>query len=695
MLIAPHASRKPIMAWLFLLAAIALIACPPASAQTGIPRFRIDGWARDLSSDNVRKRFFAANKLISLKDPAALDALRKAMEADQPEAIRLNVIETFKLEKVNDKAITDLITCLGDKSEKIRIAAADAVRAIQTPGAVTALRKTAKDTEAALHVRTQTIDILGEQRDLNAVPTLIALLSDPEKAIREASGEALGKITLRRFDTTHEWLEWWEKVRGDKRVKILEEMVKLQVAQIERMEQIIDRLYLKLLKDRKNQDDPTMLIEALKEGSVKVKLYAIGEIMRIKPADEADVKVIVEALVNTLSDAKAGVRAAAADALSKRHHPITTAGLIRALSDSIPIVRQSAAKALGTLKDTLAVASLAGALKDKNDDVVSAAAIALGEIGDREAVEPLIAILKERPKDSKVYASVAQALSGIKDPVVLPILIAPLLTSKHESIRWHAVKGLGLHEPKKVIPHLTKVALDDPKAKVRRAALDTLAKTDSMEALPPIVRGLSDKGKDVSRQALNGLRVLANRRSEFFEKAMLILIKGGEFVIADKVLETALDEFGALPNHAKTKAHLRYQLATGLIQAKAWKSAEPHLEKLYGTDQRNVAYVRDLIACRKALKDHEGVLEILKQARAILPNEKVEWWKETLAQTNQLFEARKYKQVVELVEALKKEDETLGGQVTVFAFEELRKKAEANLPANGDAPPDIPVPPVN
>jgi HEAT repeat protein len=660
------------MAWLLCLFTF------PAVGQHGA-RQVVRQWARLLYSEDAEERVYAATKLITSPEPTAIEELRKALSSDQPDTVRINVIRAFKLERTNDKAVDLLIDALDDESDDVRLAAGDALKAIRTPYTLGLLRDKARDKEGPLHTRTQVIGILGEQRDLDSAPVLIQLLSAPLPEVRSAADAALEQITLRHFDSTDEWQQWWEEEGKKDRVRLLEDTVKRQADRIQSMNRTIERLYSQLLEYRKDRNDYAFLAEILKEGSFKVKLDAIQQLKTIKSEDETAQKEIRAALIGALTDPKPDVRAAAASALASRPAPDVAAALISSLNDAMPIVRTAAAQSLAKVRTPLAVKPLTRLLDDRHAGVAEAAARALGELGDAAAVPALVSVLDEVDEDSGTYVAAVEALSKISGPTVRPVLTDKLLRSKNHNVRWHAVMGLGAYAPEIAVPELSRVARNDGNAGVRIAALEALARTGSAEAIKPIVGGLSDREKEVRSQAFRALNTLADGKAAYFDRAMDLLIAQDDFSQAERVLRSAVDRLDLLPNHVEQQVALRYNLVRALLQAEKWDLAEPHLEKLYGADQKNPVYIRDLIACRRALEDRDGNLALLEHARANLPEDKVAWWRETLVEAESLLAAKEFDRVIALVDDLEKEDAGLGGPETAAGFEELREKARAQL----------------
>jgi len=206
------------------------------------------------------------------------------------------------------------------------------------------------------------------------------------------------------------------------------------------------------------------LIEAIKDGSLKVKLMPAVSLENINDSRE------IKQLIASLKDKRHGVNAA--DALVK--------------------IAKSAVKPLIT------------ALKDKNREVRKNAARALGEIKDRRAVKPLIAALDEEDKDFQEI--VAEALGRIKDPRAIETLVF-ILNNKDEdeNVRWKAAAALGrMKDPRSVEPLIT--ALKDKSRDIRGIAAAALGEIKDSQAVESLINALEDKEKSVRRNAAVALK---------------------------------------------------------------------------------------------------------------------------------------------------------------------------------------------
>ncbi len=112
---------------------------------------------------------------------------------------------------------------------------------------------------------------------------------------------------------------------------------------------------------------------------------------------------------------------------------------VKALSDPRAYVRRAAAEALGWLRDAEALEALCGALRDDAFGVRLEAAWALGEIGDSSALAPLLSLAQDQ--DSNVRRNVADALGQLGDPRAREVL-AGLMEDEDLGVRAAAEHAL-------------------------------------------------------------------------------------------------------------------------------------------------------------------------------------------------------------------------------------------------------------
>jgi HEAT repeat protein len=216
-------------------------------------------------------------------------------------------------------------------------------------------------------------------------------------------------------------------------------------------------------------------------------------------------------LLETLTDANAEVRAAAAEALGALQDTLAVRALMEVLRrDTDAGVRRNAAWALGELEDARAVPALSEALQSDTDvEVRRNAAWALGSIEDSRGTPALVAALR-RERESSIRKAIIEALGSIEDASSTEAIL-PALKDDDPEIRRAAADALSSIEDPKAVDELMAAARDsDPE--VRRAVIDALGSIEDRRAAPVIARALSDSDVEVRRAAASAIGSLDELR---------------------------------------------------------------------------------------------------------------------------------------------------------------------------------------
>ena len=254
-----------------------------------------------------------------------------------------------------------------------------------------------------------------------------------------------------------------------------------------------------------------------------------------EPAQQGTASSTVNALIEALSDANAGVRAAAVQSLGQIQDPRAIAALSKALKeDTDARVRQAAAEALGNIDDNRAVPALLDALKtEKSASVRRQIVEALSEIDDPSATSGVAALARDG--DVQVRRAVAQALGEFEDPDGVSALLAMardddaevrrevaeslgeiensnsldaltmLAKDVHPDVRMHAINSLGNLEDMRTLPTLV-AALKDAHPEVRNHAADAIHNIDGLRTAPPaLIEALRDASREVRQSAAHAL----------------------------------------------------------------------------------------------------------------------------------------------------------------------------------------------
>lgn len=664
-----------------LVALAAMVFALAATAQ-GVSRRQIREWTKLLQSEDAQKRSVAATSLLASDDENALQALLESLQPKQPRDVRICVITAFGV-RGDDRAEAAITAALDDPDDAVRNAATNALQSISTPTAIRYLVEASGDAKRGPESRARIIQILAGLRAIDAIPSLITLLSDPNEPVAKAARHALERITLRSFATVQEWEAWWKASSKMTREEMLEELVALQTDRVRFLALQNERLLLQALSDRKDRTDPAPLVNALSESdSVKVKLYAVKELTPIRS------KVVVAALLRALKDGEPSVRAAAAEALGSFGDTAAVGPLTQSIFDDSSAVRIASAKALGMLKSRDATTALCNRLTDPVPEVAVAAATALAELTDPASVDDLIKSVTRANAPTALVAAAAGALGKIRDPRAAGTFIA-LLASKEENIRWSAVDGLGGVGGRTAVQPLSAIALKDPNSQIREAALAALAKIADPSALNTLVDALADDQKRVADQALRSLLKLAEADGKLIDQAIDKLLAARRYAQAEAVLAGAIEQVSRGPDGADKVLALRSHMAAGLMAVREYTRAKVILDDLVKKSPREAEYIRRLNQCLTELRDYEGILTLMAQARRAIPDQAADWWQQSVKAVEAISASGGKAKVIAAVDALEKESAEMGGANNSARLVELRNQARG-VRAQPPAPPAQP-----
>jgi HEAT repeat protein len=255
-------------------------------------------------------------------------------------------------------------------------------------------------------IREEAATLLGDLRDPRAVCSLVSILRDRDRSVREAAIRALTSI-------------------GEPSVVPLgtclsDPELTVQEAASGVLASIADGRVL----------DP--LVQALRSPDWIVRMHAAKALGRIKDPGS------IQSLIPLLQDNVKAVREETSTALAAMGEAAIPA-LIKSLTHQDWSVRLHAVESLGKTKSPKAVEPLLWVVTHDGDSAVREDAIrALGEIGDSQAVEYLFTAMKE----PGLRTSAVEALGRIGDRRAVPILI-DVVTGVNPPNVTNAVAGCG------------------------------------------------------------------------------------------------------------------------------------------------------------------------------------------------------------------------------------------------------------
>ncbi len=272
-------------------------------------------------------------------------------------------------------------------------------------------------------IREEAALALGASRDRRAVVPLLAMLKDPDRAVRAAAITALTEIGEPAVTAVGACLDDPDLTVQESAACILARIGDARVS---------DRLMI-----------------ALGSADWIVRMHAAQALGRIGEPRA------VPRLLPLLNDKVKAVRVDAAQALVRIGQP-AVAPLLEALTHGEWLVRLHAVEALGKLKSPEAVEPLLRTLFNDRDPAVREDSVrSLGEIGDARAVPALRAVVAgaSRPADSRpidgcgdrwdqemlAMEAAVKALAQIGDEAAIPTLVAAL---KNTYVRAEAATAL-------------------------------------------------------------------------------------------------------------------------------------------------------------------------------------------------------------------------------------------------------------
>lgn len=311
------------------------------------------------------------------------------------------------------RAVESLLATLTDSDARVRVAAAEALGQIKDARAVEPLVVALKDSDSP--VRMAAAKALGQIKDVRAVDPLVAALSDSEPLVRVKAAKALDQIGGERAAAAFKESEWGAAVAA----------VGVQV----------------------NADWPAvdLLVAASRSDNLFLRQAAVEAMGRIKDArvvdpllvafNDSDLSVCVAAVeaLGQVNDAR-GIEFLVAAALKETFD----AGNLRSLAAQVDR-RRMIRKALVSIGGP-AIDPLVAALKDDDPDVRMAAVNVLGQIRDPRVVDPLLMALKDEDRFMRMAA--LGALGQTNDPRAVDPLLAALKSDP--DLRRKAAGTLGM-----------------------------------------------------------------------------------------------------------------------------------------------------------------------------------------------------------------------------------------------------------
>lgn len=449
--------------------------------------------------------------------------------------------------------------------QRMRTALHEAVVALDDKITIALLDHTLADPET--EVRQEAAGILGDLKDVRALPPLIRALSDRSEAVQEIAVKGLKRLDDRaaiaalvpKLSAGTPAVQWQAALA----LKSLGWHPKTE------SEQIHFFVALGEFKQLTNFGPAAVrpLAAALAGGASSIKCSAaqvlgeIGDPAALRPLqlalhdadslvrsaavyaiERAGFRAAAPALVLTLKDSVRNVRLAAALALGSVGDAQTVEPLIKALDDTDWEIRRAALESLGKLGDTRAFPSVARHLDDQENEVREVAADALVTVGNESIVEKLVFTLVDA--HSGVRQAATRALNCIyphweKSERVKKLLPDIQAAMKHHDVNvqsaatslFQRVAGPTLSQPAVPLTPprpppavlLLRELLRAAEVEFRVVAAEIIGRMNLKDCEPDLKAALNDAADAVKQAAQSALNKLAATPAAFGQSKVMFL----------------------------------------------------------------------------------------------------------------------------------------------------------------------------
>lgn len=641
-------------------------------------RRKLDAWTEQLHSNDPTIRSSAAVSLLGLNLLNAQEPLIRILkDPKEREDVKISVIKAFGFTK-DDRATEVLISLLDSDSTAMQNAVVETLGELKTTNSVRMISEAMLDPHQSLNAKMLLAKALGNTNDRDAIEPLIQVLAVDDEGLRENAKKALEKITkLSSSNDAVWWNKWWALNKTKTREQWLEDLVVKQEEHEKQLESKIESMKLevaqksiRLLETRPDTTDPKPLIEAIRSDYPEVKVFATKELVKLKDPS------VVDVLIQALSDTSEEVRIEVIQALGEVGDERAVKPLINALDDESLDVRERAAKSLGKLGKPEAEDALISALSNNTDlSIVCAIIEALGHIGDARAVDPLLGFLTH--KEPKIRECTAAALGKLRDSRAVDALIAAL-NDNEERVRWYAADSLGKIGNPLCTDSLIKL-LSDTSARVRESAVTALGQIGNQQAIESLIKALQDIDKRVAEQAAESLVNIKIMNFDSMDMVATTFYTNKDYKRAEHLLERQITEYAKRPELQEKILQTKIKLAKTLFALRDWQKAMGFYEEIIKQLPNDDTIKPELIQCLKETKQYDRALEWCSAWVKENPEDKPWCWQSRLDIAKAMFEQERYENVKSLIDGLKAEDPTFGGEHFKTSFQELGKQCSENL----------------
>lgn len=407
-----------------------------------------------------------------------------------------------------------IVPCLKDLNANVRTAAAKAFGILEYREAIPALIEALRDEE---WVCFSALQALGELKAVEAIESILQLISSPLEAVRFVAIETLGKLgpgntaipspasrDALHCVSTEALLAHLPSTSGDEKNAVIKSLIQIGITP-------------------EMSGLSTPLITMLKEGEWEEKEIALKGISLLHCKEAVPIIVAIGGSLDTLSpesEERISFLKDAIRALDSEEY------LLKLLSATDVKYRGKsfAIELLGEIRSKKAVPCLVGYLHNVSRDLRRTSAESLGEIGECEATKPLIQAA-QHDEDAHVRRAAVKSLGNIQTKEAFLALIELLGVEKYYDIKEKIVEALIKIDAEAFLADILRfednvrelvaksvsdadillMLADDPQKKVKLAALYGLGRGGTEGAVSKLIPFLKDSDPDIRKAAVVGL----------------------------------------------------------------------------------------------------------------------------------------------------------------------------------------------
>lgn len=507
-----------------------------------------------------------------------------AREAADPASQKRDIAAWLLGEMRNPEAIPVLVAALGDKNPDVGYAASMALFKMGAPAVEPLLAALTGKNAQARAMAAYSFRYLKDPR---AVEPLIKALGDENATVRARTEEALQSYQDPRAT------EPLITALRDPDAAVRRGALFALAYQKEESPRILEAVL-----SMPGEPDP---------GVRRGALDALGTIGHFRECSAAEAGRVLQYALQALRDPNEMVRQGARGVLRGLDLPGTGKALAEALQDKDPSYRAAAAYALEEAGGNNrffesypeALDALIAALADPDAKVRYHAARALQYALNKKAMDPLIQATRDG--DPQVRTGAAMSLGNFRDPRVTSALVS-VLKDPYPGARMWAADSLGRLKDKRAIEPLTAL-LGDEKADVRTFVVRALAMFDHPDALKALNQALEDKELRVRNQAAREIEKRAEQAKKKGQRVSPGGTTGGQKPVQKPVAgaQTAdryLDALSTATEQMDAIQAARLELERIKLRGQSAQKREEKID-LYFQAIEQVRKLRELHASRK------------------------------------------------------------------------------------------------